>query len=102
MDPSQGLRGYIAHYFKPYKALFPINVIEEIAKPLTLALRLFGNIFSGGIMLLLIWALLPVFVVPFADLIWKIFDGLFVAVRAGVHLLAAHDPLLRGRDVRDH
>ncbi len=76
---ARGLRGYAAHYFTPYKALFPINVIEEIAKPLTLSLRLFGNIFTGGIILLLIWALLPVFVVPFADLIWKAFD-LFVAV----------------------
>lgn len=76
---SQGLGSYIGHYFKPYKVLFPINLIEEIAKPLTLALRLFGNIFSGGIMLLLIWALLPWFVVPVGDLVWKIFDGLFVA-----------------------
>ncbi|MGA2530081.1 MAG: FoF1 ATP synthase subunit a, partial [Acidimicrobiales bacterium] len=61
---TQGLGHYIGHYFKPYWPLFPINVIEEIAKPLTLALRLFGNIFSGGIMLLLIWALFPWFIVP--------------------------------------
>ena len=76
---TQGLRRYVGHYFKPYKLLFPINLIEEIAKPLTLALRLFGNIFSGGIMLLLIWALFPWFIVPIRDLIWKVFDGLFVA-----------------------
>jgi len=76
---TQGFRHYLGHYFRPYKVLFPINLIEEIAKPLTLALRLFGNIFSGGIMLLLIWALLPWFVVPIGDLGWKIFDGLFVA-----------------------
>lgn len=76
---TQGLGHYIGHYFRPYKLLFPINLIEEIAKPLTLALRLFGNIFSGGIMLLLIWALFPWFIVPIPDLIWKIFDGLFVA-----------------------
>lgn len=76
---TNGVRGYVGHYFKPYWPLFPINLIEEIAKPLTLALRLFGNIFSGGIMLLLIWALFPAFVVPFPDVIWKIFDGLFVA-----------------------
>ena len=76
---TQGLGNYLGHYFRPYKVLFPINLIEEIAKPLTLALRLFGNIFSGGIMLLLIWALLPWFVVPIGDLGWKIFDGLFVA-----------------------
>jgi len=76
---TQGFGHYVGHYFRPYKVLFPINLIEEIAKPLTLALRLFGNIFSGGIMLLLIWALLPWFVVPVGDLVWKMFDGLFVA-----------------------
>jgi F-type H+-transporting ATPase subunit a len=76
---TQGLGHYVGHYFRPYKLLFPINVIEEISKPITLALRLFGNIFSGGIMLLLIWALFPAFIVPIPDLVWKIFDGLFVA-----------------------
>ena len=76
---TKGLGNYIGHYFRPYKVLFPINVIEEIAKPLTLALRLFGNIFSGGIMVLLIWALLPWYIVPIGDLVWKAFDGLFVA-----------------------
>jgi F-type H+-transporting ATPase subunit a len=76
---TQGIGHYVGHYFRPYKGLFPINVIEEIAKPLTLALRLFGNIFSGGIMLLLFWALFAPFIVPFADVIWKLFDGLFVA-----------------------
>lgn len=76
---SQGLKHYLGHYIRPYKALLPINIIEEIAKPITLALRLFGNIFSGSIMLLLIWALFPAFIIPFPSAIWKLFDGLFVA-----------------------
>jgi F-type H+-transporting ATPase subunit a len=77
----QGLKHYIGHYFRPFPMLFPINVIEEIAKPLTLTLRLFGNIFSGGIMLLLIASLLPskLFVpIPVLDFVWKWFDGVFV------------------------
>lgn len=76
---TQGPRRYFGHYLKPYAVLLPINVIEEIAKPITLALRLFGNIFSGSIMLLLIWALFPAFIIPIPDAIWKLFDGLFVA-----------------------
>lgn len=75
----QGPRSYFGHYIRPYKVLLPINIIEEIAKPITLALRLFGNIFSGSIMLLLIWALFPAFIIPFPSAIWKLFDGLFVA-----------------------
>jgi F-type H+-transporting ATPase subunit a len=76
---SQGIKSYVGHYFKPFWPMFPINVIETIAQPLTLALRLFGNIFSGGIMLLLIWALFPPFLIPAPDVLWKLFDGLFVA-----------------------
>lgn len=78
---KQGLKHYVGHYFRPFKVLFPINVIEEIVKPVTLALRLFGNIFSGGLMLVLIADLLPVKLIapiPVLDVVWKLFDGLFV------------------------
>jgi F-type H+-transporting ATPase subunit a len=77
---KNGFKAYIRHYFKPYAALFPINLVEEIAKPLTLALRLFGNIFAGSIMLVLI-SFFPaqlVLPIPALDLVWKLFDGLFV------------------------
>ena len=69
---TRGLKGYVKHYFQPFPFFFPINVIEEITKPITLALRLFGNLFAGTLMLLLIAALLPVFIVPFADVAWKL------------------------------
>jgi len=71
---TKGIRGYIRRYFRPYKVLLPINVIEEIAKPVTLALRLFGNVFSGGIMLALIAGLFAPYIIPVPDVIWKLFD----------------------------
>lgn len=43
--------GYFGHLFKPFPVLFPINLIEEIARPVTLALRLFFNIFVGEILI---------------------------------------------------
>ena len=57
---NRGVGGYVAHYLKqPFSPkLFPINLfmngIEEIIKPLTLTLRLFGNLFAGGLMLSLL------------------------------------------------
>jgi F-type H+-transporting ATPase subunit a len=75
---ARGIKGYIAHYFQPYKGLFLINLIEEIAKPVTLALRLFGNIFAGGLMLVLFAGLFAPVIVPVPDVVWKLFDGLFV------------------------
>ncbi len=91
---ERGIGGYVKHYLlQPFpKFLFPLNLfinfVEELSKPLTLALRLFGNLLSGTLMLSVIaflgaWKLgsAPVgdvLVVPF-NAIWKAFD-LFIAV----------------------
>ncbi len=48
---SKGVKGYFKHFVEPFPILLPLNILEELIKPLTLALRLFGNIFAGGIML---------------------------------------------------
>ncbi len=50
--------------------MFPLNLLEELIKPITLALRLFGNIFAGGIMLALI-GLMPVYILWAPNLLWK-------------------------------
>jgi len=42
---------YIKHYFEPYPFFFPIHLIDEGAKFLTLGLRLFGNIFAGEVLI---------------------------------------------------
>ena len=71
---ARGVKGYLSHYAQPYKALIPINIIEEITKPITLTFRLFGNIFSGGLMVVVMASLLPWFGSLFGQLIWKPFD----------------------------
>lgn len=54
--------GAFTGLFKPIPLLFPINLIGELATPLSLSLRLFGNILSGTVMMALIYGLLPVFI----------------------------------------
>jgi F-type H+-transporting ATPase subunit a len=49
-----GLKQYFLRFFKPFKALFVINILEELSTTVTLGLRLFGNIFAGEIMLALL------------------------------------------------
>ena len=84
---TRGLRGYLKHYLQPFPFFLPINIIEEITKPVTLALRLFGNLFAGTLMLLLIAALLPVFIVPFGDIAWKLFDMFIGFIQAFIFAL---------------
>lgn len=73
-----GLRRYVRGFLSP-PLLAPIHIISEIAKPITLALRLFGNLFAGGIMLAIL-ALLPWLVLVPAQVIWKLFDIGFIGL----------------------
>ena len=38
--------GYFKHYFKPFAFLFPLMILEDLVKPVSLTLRLYGNIFG--------------------------------------------------------
>lgn len=53
--------GAVTGLFRPVPILFPINLIGEIANPISLSLRLFGNVVAGTIMLGLYYGLLPWF-----------------------------------------
>jgi F-type H+-transporting ATPase subunit a len=50
---KSGIKAY-AHLFKPYVFLFPINLIEELARPVVLAMRLAFNILAGELLLFVI------------------------------------------------
>lgn len=75
---KKGLLGYSKSFMGAPYWLVPFRLIEEVAKPLSLALRLFGNLFAGGLMIALI-ALLPVYAIPPVEVIWKLF-GMFIGL----------------------
>jgi F-type H+-transporting ATPase subunit a len=84
---QKGVKAYFKHYMEPYPILLPLELLQDLLKPITLALRLFGNIFAGGIMLALIAGLVSlapanipigsVLTIIF-NIIWKLFDTLFL------------------------
>ncbi|HUY98497.1 MAG TPA: F0F1 ATP synthase subunit A [Verrucomicrobiae bacterium] len=82
-----GIGGYFkVNYAHPaglpkplYLLLAPINVIAQISYPVSLSLRLFGNMFAAALMLQII-ALLPIYLGWVLNGIWKIFEGVFVDV----------------------
>ncbi|MBA2639733.1 MAG: F0F1 ATP synthase subunit A [Nocardioidaceae bacterium] len=82
----RGVKKYVKSYFEPYAVLFPLKLIEEIVKPFTLALRLFGNIFAGGIMLSLI-GLMPLYVLWGPNIVWKAFDLFIGLIQAFIFAL---------------
>src|ERR1700741_3685810 len=78
-------RGIIGQSVKPLKdrvtLMAPINLVEEIAKPISLSLRLLGNIFAGGLLVALI-ALFPPYILCLPTAIWKSFDLFVGAIQA--------------------
>ncbi|BCI54471.1 ATP synthase subunit a [Mycolicibacterium litorale] len=77
--PKKLLKGHVA-------LLAPINLVEELAKPISLSLRLFGNIFAGGILVALI-ALFPPWIMWAPNAIWKSFDLFVGAIQAFIFAL---------------
>ena len=101
-----GWKGYFRRFTKPFElplvariAFMPFNVLEELVKPVTLSLRLFGNIFAGAVMIGLIAGFgsvaLPVVGTAGGTVIgaillsvWKAFDVLFIGfVQAFIFML---------------
>ena len=83
---QKGVKGFFGHFMEPFPVLLPLNILEELVKPITLALRLFGNIFAGGIMLALI-GLIPLFASWVPNLLWKGFDMFIGAIQAFIFAL---------------
>lgn len=83
---QKGVRGYFRHFLEPFPVLLPLNILEELIKPITLALRLFGNIFAGGIMLALI-GMIPFYGMWLPNILWKAFDMFIGGIQAFIFAL---------------
>ena len=88
----KGPVGYAKQFlFHPFgKWLVPLNlvmnVVEEIAKPVSLALRLFGNMFAGELIFILI-ALMPWWIQWLPGGVWAIFHILIITLQAFIFMI---------------
>jgi F-type H+-transporting ATPase subunit a len=91
---SLGVGGFLYRFTKPFQVVLVmripfvvLNVIEEVEKPIALALRLFGNVFAGALMVYLLTQLpLAISWIPIA--LWKVFDAFFVGtIQAVIFML---------------
>jgi F-type H+-transporting ATPase subunit a len=86
---ARGFVGFFGRFFAKPRFMFPIRMIEEIANPVSLALRLFGNLFAGGIMIQLLIAFPIIAFVPSLafTIVWKLFDMFIGVVQAFIFAL---------------
>lgn len=56
-----GIKKYVKQYFQPTPLIFPFKLIGEITRTFALAIRLFGNIMSGTLVVLVLLSVAPLF-----------------------------------------
>ncbi|WP_340147696.1 F0F1 ATP synthase subunit A [Buchnera aphidicola] len=91
---THGLKNFIFNFFKhpfDYKIFFIFNffleIITLISKPISLGLRLFGNIYSGEIIFILISSLIPWWLQWILNVPWAIFHILVIFLQSFIFMI---------------
>lgn len=89
---QQGLRGYLRQYMKPTPLMLPFNIIGELSRTMALAVRLFGNVMSGSLLVAILLALIPLFfpiVMQLLGLLTGFIQAYIFAILAMVYIASA-------------
>ena len=89
---EQGLRGFLKTYLEPTAIMLPFNLISELSRTLALAVRLFGNMMSGAMILSILLIITP-FIFPLVMSLLGLLTGMVQAyiftILATVYIAAA-------------
>ncbi len=89
---KSGLAGYLKTYIEPTFIMLPFNIISEISRTIALAVRLFGNIMSGGMIVAILLSIVP-FIFPIIMNVLGLLTGMVQAyifsILAAVYIAAA-------------
>jgi F-type H+-transporting ATPase subunit a len=89
---EQGLGGYLKSYMEPTVIMLPFNIVSEISRTLALAVRLFGNMMSGAMIIGILLAITPL-IFPIVMTLLGLLTGMVQAyiffILAAVYIAAA-------------
>lgn len=89
---GQGLAAYLKSYMQPTPIMLPFNLISEVSRTLALAVRLFGNMMSGAMIIAILLSITP-FVFPIVMTVLGLLTGMVQAyiftILAAVYIAAA-------------
>jgi F-type H+-transporting ATPase subunit a len=89
---DQGMGGYLKSYAEPTPLMLPFNVISELSRTLALAIRLFGNMMSGAMIVAILLTITP-FMFPIVMIALGLLTGMVQAyifsILATVYIAAA-------------
>lgn len=76
---QKGVKGWVKSFAEPMPIITPINILEIFIKPLSLCMRLFGNVLGAFVVMELIKIIVPAIIPVAFSLYFDIFDGLIQA-----------------------
>ncbi len=76
---KKGAKKFLRSFAEPVAIIAPINVLELVIKPLSLCMRLFGNVFAAFVIMELVKMVVPVILPAALCLYFDLFDGLIQA-----------------------
>lgn len=89
---SQGFLGYLKTYIQPTPLMLPFNLISEASRTMALAVRLFGNMMSGAMIIAILLAITPFFfpiVMTLLGLLTGMVQAYIFTILAAVYIAAA-------------
>ncbi|WP_296424504.1 F0F1 ATP synthase subunit A [Yoonia sp.] len=89
---SRGVVGYLKTYLEPSFVMLPFNVISEFSRGISLAIRLYGNIMSGGVIAAILLSVAPFFFPVIMDvlgLLTGLIQAYIFAILATVYISSA-------------
>ncbi|PKO63782.1 MAG: F0F1 ATP synthase subunit A [Betaproteobacteria bacterium HGW-Betaproteobacteria-16] len=97
---GRGLVSYLKSYVQPTPVMLPFNLISEVSRTLALAVRLFGNMMSGAMIIAILLSITP-FVFPIVMTLLGLLTGMVQAyiftILAAVYIAAATSRPKRGQ-----
>lgn len=88
----EGALNYLSHYIKPSPLMLPFNLIGEISRTIALAVRLYGNVMSGTVIVAILLTLVPFFfpvIMQLLGLITGTIQAYIFAILATVYIASA-------------
>jgi F-type H+-transporting ATPase subunit a len=89
---EQGLGGYLKSYLEPTVIMLPFNIISELSRTLALAVRLFGNMMSGTMIIAILLTITPLIfpvVMTLLGLLTGMVQAYIFSILAAVYIAAA-------------
>ena len=89
---ENGLKGYLKTYLQPNFIMLPFNIISEVSRTMALAVRLFGNIMSGGLIISVLLSIAPFFfpiIMSALGMLTGVIQAYIFAILATVYIAAA-------------